>query len=158
MPKQLQALLFCQMQLHSFQICSPHCHTSLADIFSLFLVLAKSVSQKLPSTCRLASHASTHFNHSCTCCHTSGHVHALQLRQTYSSIRSNILAGKYQPVSTFACGGAAVTSYTAADLPTKSQFSEAAFAATQAAAGRLAALRTQVCQDHSLNHTAGFIV
>ena len=68
----------------------------------------------------------------------------LQLAQTYSSIRANILAGQYKPVSVFACGEAAVTSYTAADLPTKSQFSEAAFAANQATAGRLAALHTEV--------------
>ena len=84
-------------------------------------------------------------SHSPTACLTVSPLAVLQLAQTYSRIRGSILAGQYQPVSAFACGEAAVTSYTAADLPTKSQFSEAAFAANQAVAGRLAALHSQVC-------------
>lgn len=40
------------------------------------------------------------------------------------------------------------TSYTAADLPTRNQVSEAAYAASQASAGRLAALTSQVPPPH----------
>ena len=68
---------------------------------------------------------------------------ALQLMQTYSQIRGSILAGEYEPVSAFSCQQGH-TSYTAADLPTKGQVSEAAWAASQASAGRLAALTSQV--------------
>lgn len=67
----------------------------------------------------------------------------LQLIQTYSQIRGNILAGRYEPVSAFSCQQGH-TSYTAADLPTRNQVSEAAYAASQASAGRLAALTSQV--------------
>ena len=67
----------------------------------------------------------------------------LQLIQTYSEIRGSILAGGYEPVSAFSCKQGR-TSYTAADLPTRNQVSEAAYAASLASAGRLAALTSQV--------------
>ena len=63
--------------------------------------------------------------------------------QTYSQIRGSILAAEYEPVSAFSCQQGH-TSDTAADLPTKGQVSEAAWAASQASAGRLAALTSQV--------------
>ena len=67
----------------------------------------------------------------------------LQLIQTYFEIRGSILAGRYEPVSAFSCKQGR-TSYTAADLPTRNQVSEAAYAASLASAGRLAALTSQV--------------
>ena len=76
----------------------------------------------------------------------------LQLVQTYEEIRGSILAGEYEPVSAFSCQQGH-TSYTAADLPTKGQVSEAAYAASQASAGRLAALTSQVWPPRSPPHT-----
>lgn len=74
----------------------------------------------------------------------------LQLIQTYSQIRGSILAGRYEPVSAFSCKQGH-TSYTAADLPTRNQVSEAAYAASLASAGRLAALTSQVHCSTSLS-------
>ncbi|KAL3159015.1 hypothetical protein ABBQ32_011016 [Trebouxia sp. C0010 RCD-2024] len=78
--------------------------------------------------------ASTHF--------ARGTPKFQELIQTYAQIRGSILAGEYEPVSAFSCQQGR-TSYTAADLPTKGQVSEAAYAASQASAGRLAALTSQ---------------
>ncbi len=81
---------------------------------------------------------------------SKGSVALVQLIQTYSQIRGSILAGKYEPVSAFSCKQG-LTSYTAADLPTRNQVSEAAYAASQASAGRLAALTSQVQFVHSFH-------
>lgn len=71
-----------------------------------------------------------------------------ELLQTYSDIRGSILAGRYEPVSAFSCKQGH-TSYTAADLPTRNQVSEAAYAASLASAGRLAALTSQAAGEGS---------
>ncbi|KAL0030501.1 hypothetical protein WJX79_010997 [Trebouxia sp. C0005] len=71
-----------------------------------------------------------------------------ELIQTYSEIRGSILAGRYEPVSAFSCKQGR-TSYTAADLPTRNQVSEAAYAASLASAGRLAALTSQAAGEGS---------
>lgn len=68
--------------------------------------------------------------------------HYTEMSQVYPRIQESIKAGRYDPVSQFTCKPDQTSTF-ASDLPTQAQVAEAAWASGKAAAGHLAALKSQ---------------